>query len=224
MPHQPVKIAEITASGFAVAGTAPLLGRYLLPADERNGAPPVVVIGHQVWQSRFGGDPLIVGRIITLGEAASTVVGVMPDGFRFPVDHQFWIPLRANPLRYERLQGPELHVFGRLAAGITLEEAQAELTLIGRRAAAAHPETHARLRPLVLPYTHDQLGITDPLRLWAARILLLLVGMLVFVVAVNLAILVYARTVTRLGEIAVRTALGASRRRILAQLFIEAPS
>jgi hypothetical protein len=74
----------------------------------------------------------------------------------------------------------------------------------------------------VLPYTHDQLGITNPFRLWAGRILLLLVGSLVFVVAVNLAILVYARTVTRLGEIAVRTALGASRRRLLAQLFIEA--
>jgi predicted permease len=113
-------------------------------------------------------------------------------------------------------------VFGRLAAGVTLEEAQAELTIIGQRAAAAHPETHARLRPLVLPYSYDQLGITDPLRLWAGRILLLLVGSLVFVVAVNLAILVYARTVTRLGEIAVRTALGASRRRLLAQLFIEA--
>ena len=81
---------------------------------------------------------------------------------------------------------------------------------------------YGQLRPVVLPYTHEHLSITDPFRLWTARIALLLVGALVFVVAVNLAILMYARTVTRLGEIAVRTALGASRRRILAQLFVEA--
>ena len=103
-----------------------------------------------------------------------------------------------------------------------MEQAQAELTIIGQRAAAAHPETHARLRPIVLPYTREFSGLVSPARVWMVRVAQLLIGALAFVVAVNLAILMYARTVTRLGEIAVRTALGASRRRILAQLFIEA--
>jgi predicted permease len=221
-PAEPITVAEITASGFAVARTPPLAGRYLLPADERAAAPPVVVIGHQAWQSRFAGDPHIVRRTINLGGIPRAVVGVMPDGFKFPLDHQFWIPLRVDPLEYERLQGPQLYMFGRLARGVTLEEAQAELTTLGHRAAAAHPETHGRLRPMVLPYTHESPGLVSPVRVWLVRIAQLLIGALALVVAVNLAILIYARTVTRLGEIAVRTALGASRRRILAQLFIEA--
>lgn len=221
-PPEPIKVAEMTASGFVVARTPPLLGRYLLPADEREGALAVVVIGHQAWQSRFGGDSQIVGRSINLGGGPYAVVGVMPNGFKFPVDHQFWIALRANPLQFERLHGPALYVFGRLAPGATLETAQAELTTIGQRAAAAYPETHERLRPMVLPYTREHLDLTQPRLVWVLRIAQLLIGALSFVVAVNLAILVYARTVARLGEIAVRTALGASRRRILAQLFIEA--
>ena len=89
VPPEPVKVAEITASGFVVAGTPPRFGRYLLPDDERESAPPVVVIGFQEWQRRFAADPQIVGRSIGLGGVAHTVVGVMPDGFRFPVDHQF---------------------------------------------------------------------------------------------------------------------------------------
>ncbi len=221
-PPEPIKVAEITASGFVVARTSPLLGRYLLPADEQDGSAPVVVVGHQAWRSRFSSDPAIVGRTIHLAGVPSTVVGVMPDGFQFPVDHQFWMPLRLNPLEHERLRGPELYVFGRLARGVTMPAAQAELTIIGQRTAAAHPATHDRLRPVVLPYTREHLDLSHPALVWILRIAQLLVGALSVVVAVNLAILVYARTVTRLGEIAVRTALGASRRRILAQLFIEA--
>jgi predicted permease len=221
-PPEPIRVAEITAAGFAVARTPPLLGRYLLPADEREGAPPVLVIGHQAWQSRFAGDPEIVGRTINVGGRLHTVVGVMPEGFTFPLDHQFWIPLRANPLEYQRLQGPELSMFGRLAPGTTIAQARAELTAIGARTAADHPDTHAGLRPVVIPYAHEFSGLDSPIRVWTVRVAQLLIGALAFVVAVNLAILVYARTVTRLGEIAVRTALGASRRRILAQLFVEA--
>jgi putative ABC transport system permease protein len=218
---EPVRVAEINASGFTVARTPPLLGRYLLPADEQQNAAPVVVLGHRAWQSRFGGDPRIVGQVITLGGTPSTIVGVMPDGFEFPLDHQFWVPFREDPLKYGPLQGPEISMFGRLAPGASMESAQAELTASGARAAADYPQTHARLRPVVLPFTYEPLGVTDPVRAWALRLAQLFVGALVFVVSVNLAILVYARTVTRLGEIAMRTALGASRRRILGQLFVE---
>ena len=218
----PVSVAEISASAFAIARTPPHLGRYLQPDDERAAAPRVVVIGHREWQRRFSGDPGIVGRTLTLNTEPHVVIGVMPQGFAFPLNHQFWTPLRENPAQYERRKGPMLSVFGVLAPGMTIDTAAAELATAHRRLAAQFPETYGRLRPIVLPYTLETLDIDRPLFVWALRILQLLISALLVVVAVNLAILFYARTVTRLGEIAVRTALGASRQRILAQLFLEA--
>jgi len=218
---EPVKVAEITPSAFAVAGTAPLLGRYLLPADERTDASRVLVIGHRAWRARFGGDPEIVGRSVTLGGAPHTIVGVMPEGFRFPVDHDFWTPLPTASVA-EPLEGPEIFVFGRIAAGLPRAAAQAELQALARQASAARPQPYSRLRPAIVPYTHEHLDLTEPGLVWLFRTAQLLVGAVLLVVAVNLAILVYARTTTRLGEIAMRTALGASRGRILVQLFVEA--
>jgi predicted permease len=218
----PIRVAEITASGFQVARTPPLLGRYLVPEDERPGAPRVMVIGHTAWQSRFGGDPRVVGRTLVLGTERHTVVGVMPEGFAFPVSHGYWLPLRLDPSAHARREGPALFVFGRLAPGATLEEARAELATVGRRTAAAHPGVYDRLRLVALPYPHEHMdiGLEQPAVRAMLRVVQLLVSGLL-VVAVNLAILMHARTSARLGEIAVRSALGASRRRILGQLFTE---
>jgi putative ABC transport system permease protein len=216
---EPVEVAEITASAFAITSTPALRGRYLVPSDEANDASPVVVIGYEAWQVQFGGDPNVVGRTVQLGGVPRTVVGVMPEGFEFPTDHQFWTPLRVDPLKYPRWQGPSLSLFGRLAPGVTIEQAQAEFAAVAQRTAEAHPDSNLRLRPVVTPYTQ---GLEDPAILWAMRAGQLFAAALTVVVAINLAILIYARTVTRLGEIAVRSALGASRRRILAQLFSEA--
>ena len=221
-PPEPIKVAEITASAFSLVATAPFMGRYVLEADEQAGASPVVVLGHQTWQSRFGSDPQIVGRTIALGGVTRRVVGVMPAGFRFPVDHHFWIPLYLDPTRETLAAGPELHIVGRLAPAVTLEQAQAELTTFSQRLATDRERPLAQQRFFAMPYTYAHLDLTDPALVTLLRAAQLLVGALTFVVAVNLAILVYARTVTRLSEIAVRTALGASRARILVQLFIEA--
>jgi putative ABC transport system permease protein len=207
-PYESIRVAEVTASAFVVTRTPPLLGRYLLPSDEREGASPVAVIGHDAWRTRFGGDPGIVGRIINLGGSPTTIVGVMPDGYRFPFDDQYWTALHVNPLNYARLQGPQLQVFGRLAPGLAMQDAQAELNTVAERAAATHRPLYDRLRLVVLPFTHGALALSDPFRIWSLRVTQLIVSALAFVVAVNLAILLYARTVTRLGEIAVRTALG----------------
>jgi putative ABC transport system permease protein len=218
---EPVEVAQMTASSFRLTRIPPHLGRPLLDADEADGAAPVIVIGHDVWQSRFGSDPTIVGQQVRVGNIVHTIVGVMPREFAFPVHHQYWTPLSTNTLAYERGQGPSVFVFGRLRDGATMEQAQAELSTLGQRAATEFPEANGKLEPRVMPYAHPVLDIQGITGWWFASIQAI-VSILIVIVAVNVAVLVYARTATRQGEIAVRTALGASRRRIVGQLFIEA--
>ena len=218
--NEPVQIAEMTASSFALARVPPLLGRYLVEDDESPGAPAVLVIGHDAWQSRFASDPAIVGREVRLGHTVHTIVDVMPAGFAFPVNHNYWAALRMDLSAFGRRQGPAVFIFGRLVSGVEMEDAQSEVTAMGDRAAAQFPKTHAQLEPRVMPYAHpilDIQGITG----WQFASMQATMSVLLVVVAVNLGILVYARTATRRGEIAVRTALGATRSRIVGQLFIE---
>lgn len=217
-----IEIAAMSASGFRVARVAPLLGRYLVDDDERDGAPPVLVIGHEAWRSRFAQDRSVVGQQVRVGQTVHTIVGVMPERFGFPVDHQYWIPFRPDPLAVPRGTGPELFVFGRLAPGAAIETAQAELSIIGRRTAAAFPATHAQLKPQVLQYTRPLLDVQEGNLEWGLLGMRVVMSLLLIAVAFNVAILVYARTALRRGEIAVRTALGASRGRIVTQLFAEA--
>jgi putative ABC transport system permease protein len=217
-----VMVAEISASAFRAARVGASRGRTLLPEDERAGAPDAIVIGHDEWVRRFGADPDIVGQSVGLGPTAYTIVGVMPEGFGFPTYHSFWIPWRLDAAAYAPRSGPNINVFGRLAPGATLESAQAELTAISSGLAAASPATHEHLRPQVMAYAHAFSEIEDSedaLTVYAIEIAIVL---LLVLICVNVAILVYARTATRQGEIAVRGALGASRRRIVAQLFVEA--
>jgi predicted permease len=216
-----VRIAVMSASGFRVARVPALLGRWLAPEDELEAAPPVVVIGYDVWRSRFDQNPSVIGQQLRFGTTHYTIVGVMPEGFAFPVNHEYWMPLRANTSAAARGAGPELFVFGRLAPEATMASAQVELSLLGERAAAAFPQTNATLKPRLLGYTRPLLDIQD-MDLGAVVMGQLTVSLVLVVVALNVAILLYARTATRRGEIAVRTALGASRARIVSQLFVEA--
>ena len=218
---EPAEVAEMTASGFGVARVPALLGRHLVEDDERAGAPPVVVLGHDLWQRRFRGDPAVVGREVRLGNRVHTVAGVMPEGFAFPVAHSIWAPLRLNALDHERGGGPAIQVFGRLAPGATLREAQAELATLGRRAAAEFPATHEHLRPRVLPYPEMIANVSGLTSLGLLSINLFLVMLLVLVCG-NVALLMFARAAARESEIVVRNALGASRGRIILQLLAEA--
>lgn len=221
-PPEPISVAEISASAFVMAGTSPLHGRYLLPSDEQAQAAPALLLGYDAWRRRFGADPAIVGRTVAVGGIPSTIVGVMPEGFAFPISHQFWIPLRLDPLKWRPWEGPSLDLFGRLAPEVNVEQAQAELASLSREVADAHPDRAGRLQPVVLPFPREHSDLNAPVVVWLLRAGQFLVGALAFLVAINLAVLLYARTITRLGEIAVRTALGASRGRILSQLFVEA--
>ena len=212
-----IQVAELTATAFAAARVSPVLGRSLLDSDDRPGAPAVVVVSYELWQRSLGGRRDAVGSVVRLGTAPATVIGVMPEGFAYPINHKAWTPL---PLRasYSGLEGGSMAVIGRLAPGVSLAQARAELRVIGERASAALPATHQHLRPTVLPLggTSDDVDLI----LFASQTLPILLVLLIACTSVGT--LVYARTATREGEIAVRFALGASRARIMAQLFMEA--
>jgi predicted permease len=211
-------VAEISAAGFRVARVPPLAGRSIADADAAPGAAPVVVIGHDVWQRRFGGARDVIGRELRLGKDVHTVVGVMPDGFQFPFNFRYWVPLRQGADGMLRNTGPEGVVFGRLAPGATLARAHAEVSALGLQREGAQREG-GRVVPYTFAFTGDfergELGL-----LWSLSSLGLV--LLLLPPCANIAILNYARTVTRQQEFAARHALGGSRARIVWQLFIEA--
>jgi putative ABC transport system permease protein len=217
---QPAVAAEISSSAFRIAPDRPLHGRVLNASDERAGAPPVVLLGYELWRDRFGGDPTVVGRSVRIGSGYATVVGVMPEGFAFPVSHELWMPFRTDIAGVTPGTGPSITVFGKLAPGATFETAQAELTSIGRRLAAEFPATHAQLQPRVRPYTQADLPGPDELKM--TILIYSSVIVLLVVVCSTVALLLFARAASREAEILVRSALGATRRRIVTQLFAEA--
>ena len=221
---EPIDIAEMSAAGFDVAGIAPAIGRAIREDDERAGAEPVVVIGYAEWQRRFGADRDVLDTTVQLGGTVYTVVGVMPEGFAFPIQHAYWIPLRLDSASDSGVGGAgggaPVVVFGRLAPGATLESAQVEMTAVGDPARIATPAGQ-ELRPRVLSYAKQFSELEDPNNILGLQIARLSVAILLIVISINVAVLVYARTAARHAEIAVRTALGASRGRIVAQLFVE---
>jgi len=213
-----IRTAVLTATAFRTARVAPLIGRGLLDADEKPGAPGVVVLGYDVWQRSYGGRNDVLGSTVKLGSTRVTVVGVMPERFGYPLSHHAWAPMQLRA-SYGALEGDPIRVVGRLKPGITLEQANAELRALGERAAAALPATHAHLRPLV-----GRLGRgTETLPDIAGLALMSLPSLLVLVLAcTTVGTLFYARTAIREGEMAMRSAIGASRARIIGQLFVEA--
>ena len=204
----PVSIAEMTASTFRLLRAQPLMGRSLLDEDERDGTN-VVVIGVRVWREGFSSDRAVVGRRLRLDDVDYTVVGVMPEAFAFPVREQVWTPLRAKT--------PDVFVFGRLAPGYTQENAHAEVAALGVPDGA---QGNRSLRPRVVPYVAGLFSL-DASRRWTGTMILLLAALLLLPPCANIGILVYARAVTRREEFATRHALGASRGRIVTQLFVE---
>jgi predicted permease len=222
--HVTVAGIETTASTFEILRTPAMLGRVLRPDDERAGARGVVVIGHDLWRAQFGADPNIVGRPLLIGGAPFSIVGVMPPAFRFPTSHQLWIPLRMQDDGDGPRSGATLVVFGRLSDGVTPDSAQAELQTLSSSLAAEDPDAFDRLRAAVLPAWHLTFDFPSPGGLRAlpefALVQVLMLAPL-FVACVNVGLLIVAQTSTRASEFAVRTALGASRGRILTQVFVE---
>ncbi|HEV3484097.1 MAG TPA: ABC transporter permease, partial [Vicinamibacterales bacterium] len=209
--------ALVTANTFSLLRQPPLLGRDFAPGEDRPEAAPVVILGHGVWKTRYGADPNVIGRVIKVNEVACTVIGVMPEGMQFPVNAEMWRPLINEGARQKR-ESRSMMVFGRLKPGVSRAEAQAEISAIAGRLRQTYPETNKDIDARLTTFNERFNG--GPIRV----IFLALMGAVGFVLLIacaNVANKLLARSAQRSREVAVRFALGATRRRIVRQLLVE---
>src|SRR3954447_1236077 len=207
---------QISADAFSFMGVQPILGRQFRPEEDDLNAPPVALIGYQVWQEHFAGDRGVVGKIIPINGKQVTVIGVMPKGWRFPEICDIWMPLQIEEKEHPR-GNFFLDCIGKVKKGVSIEQARAELEAITARMAAQHPETNTGVGVHVTPFREENVRNFKTLTL-------LVMGAVLFVhliACANVANLLLARGATRSKEIGIRLALGASRRQIIRQMLCE---
>ena len=217
-----IRIARVTSSVFTTLGVAPKLGRTFLPdetgraflgATGTSSANSAIVLGHDLWTARFGSDPSVLGRRVVIDGDPCTIVGIMPPGFSFPHGAEAWLPATINPRRDNAF----LQVVVRLAPGISQAQAQTTFSTIAQRLARAYPDTNERLGVSIVPLHEYIAGKIRP----SLVVLFGAVGLVLLIACANVANLLLAQASRRPLEMAVRSALGASRSRLTRQLLTE---
>jgi putative ABC transport system permease protein len=214
-----VPMTEVTDGFFALLGVRPALGRDFEPADVRAQSPPVVIITDGGWRRRFGADPRVIGRTIGLSGEQTTIVGVLPRDFEFPLRGlaELFLPIRASAAQLERRYMHGLDIIGRLRPGVSSDQAAADLDVIARRFASIDPQYHPAARARVVTLTDLVVGSVRPILI----VLLGAAALVLLVACANIAGVLVARGASRFYEIAIRSAIGASRGRLIRQLATE---
>jgi predicted permease len=218
-PAERRRAAFVSANTFALLGRPPALGRDFRAEDEREGAARVVLLGHDIWRTRYGADPQVVGRPVRIDGVPATIIGVMPAGFAFPQNAGLWLPLSALPAtergaRQSRL----LDGFGRLRPGTTHAQAMADLGRVDAVLARTYPDLRREAPPRVAPYRS---GVTDTRAAIVFLLLFGVVGIVLLIACANVANLLLARAAARIRDVSVHMALGAGRWRIVRALLVE---
>ncbi len=210
--------AWVSWNTLQLTGASPVLGRLFQEGEDLPGADPTVVLSHDIWQNRYGSDPNILGRTIRANGEQHTIIGVMPEKFKFPFDNYLWLPLGLDVSQFERGNGTYLQVPALLRPGVSLDEARAELATIAARLQQSYPETNENVMIDIGAFTEEYMPAQITAVLW---VMLIAVFGVLLIACANVANLLLARAVNRSKEIAVRSALGASRGIIVRQLLIE---
>ncbi|HVZ63645.1 MAG TPA: ABC transporter permease [Lacunisphaera sp.] len=217
IPPERVRGAKVSAGLFGLIKTPPILGRDFTAADGKAGAEPVLLLGYGVWQRRYHGALDVVGRAVRVNGVPATIVGVMPEGFRFPSTEDAWMPLVPDE-DLEKRTTRQLTLFGLVKPGVSAAEAGADLGTISGRIAAEFPDTnkdrHSLVRTFQQTYNGDQIRAVFLMMLGA-------VGFVLLIACANVANMLLSRAITRGREISIRSAMGATRWQLVRQLLIE---